>query len=71
MRLAGHQCSIGFRLQPSRERDYTCVRGSGSVYPSPPCSRGSAQGFLDVSNLCRSGTEEEDEEDALRVPCMA
>ena len=47
------------------------VRGSGSVYPSPPCSRGSAQGFLGVSNLCSRGTEEKDEEDVLRVPCMA
>ena len=47
------------------------VRGSGSVYPSTAGSRGSAQGFLDVSNLCTPGTEEKDEEDVLSVPCMA
>ena len=39
--------------------------------PSPPYSRESAHGFLDVSNLCRPGTEEKDEEGVLRVPCMA
>ena len=37
----------------------------------PPGSRGSAQGFLVVSNLCRPGTEEKGEEDVLRVPCIA
>ena len=41
------------------------------MYPSAPGFRGSAEGFLDVSNLCRPGTEEKDEEDVLRVPCMA
>ena len=37
----------------------------------PPDSRGSAEGFLDVSNLCRPGTEEKGEEVVLRVPCIA
>ena len=42
------------------------------MHPSPPpCPRESAQGFVDVNNLCRPGTEENDEGDVLRVPCMA
>ena len=47
------------------------VRGSGPVYPSPPRSRGSAQGFLDVRNLWRPGTEEKVEDEVLGVLCGA
>ena len=47
------------------------VRGSGSVYQSLPRSRGSAQGFLDVSNLWRPGTEEKVEDEVLGVLCGA
>ena len=46
------------------------VRGSGSVYPSPQVLVDQRRD-LDVSNLCRPGPEEKDEEDVLRVPCMA
>ena len=38
--------------------------------PGTRGSHGSAQGVLDVSNLCRLG-KEKDEEDVLHVPCMA
>ena len=47
-----------------------CVILDESVRHSPG-SRGSAEGFLDVGNRCRPGTEEEGEEDVLRVPCIA
>ena len=46
-------------------------RGSGSVYPSPLGSRGSAEGLLDVSNLWRPGTEEKIEDEVLGVLCEA
>ena len=47
------------------------MRGSGSVSPSPPRSRGSAQEILDVSNLWRPGTEEKVEDEVLGVLCGA
>ena len=47
------------------------VQGSGLVFPSHPSSRGSAQGFLDVRTFVDLETEEKDEEDMLRVWCMA
>ena len=47
------------------------VRGSGSVFPSPPRSRRSRPEILDVSNLWRAGTEEKVEDEVLGAPCMA
>ena len=48
----------------------TCERFWISISVTPG-SRGSVQGFLDVSNLCRPGTEEKAEDEVLGVPCIA